>query len=141
MLVLALAGDFTNDRKYFDGVASGADYLLGRNAMGKSYVSGYGEKPLENPHHRFWAHQKDADFPSAPPGAISGGPNTARQDPIAQNEEDPQDPPWIDPACAPQKCYVDHIGAWSVNEITINWNSPFAWVAAWLDEKAKASAQ
>jgi endoglucanase len=33
---------------------------------------------------------------------------------------------------------VDHIEAYSVNEITINWNAPLAWVAAWLDEKAKA---
>ncbi len=43
--------------------------------------------------------------------------------------------------CVPQKCYIDHIEAWSANEITINWNSPLAWTVAWLDEKAKASAQ
>ena len=36
--------------------------------------------------------------------------------------------------CPPQKCFVDHIEAWSVNEITINWNAPFAWVLAYLDE-------
>jgi len=38
--------------------------------------------------------------------------------------------------CAPQKCYLDNIEAWSVNEITINWNSPFAWVTSFLDEQA-----
>ncbi len=37
--------------------------------------------------------------------------------------------------CAPQKCYLDNIEAWSVNEITINWNSPFAWVASFLAEQ------
>ncbi|MGK4003397.1 glycoside hydrolase family 9 protein [Sorangium sp. So ce1036] len=134
MIVLALAHDFTGEQKYFDGVASGADYLLGRNAMDKCYVSGYGEVPLENPHHRFWAAQLDPDYPAPPPGAVSGGPNTARQDPIAMEQ--------IDPECAPQKCYIDHIEAWSVNEITINWNGPFAWTVAWLDEKgAQAGSQ
>ena len=36
-----------------------------------------------------------------------------------------------------QKCFADNIEAWSVNEITINWNAPLAWVAAYLDEKGK----
>jgi endoglucanase len=39
--------------------------------------------------------------------------------------------------CAPQKCFIDNIEAWSVNEITINWNAPLAWVAAYLDEKGR----
>ncbi|WP_437730668.1 glycoside hydrolase family 9 protein [Sorangium sp. So ce1335] len=133
MLVLALAHDFTGEQKYLDGVVSGADYILGRNAMDKSYVSGYGENPLKNPHHRFWAAQLSNDYPAAPAGAVSGGPNTARQDPIAMEQ--------IDAACAPQKCYIDDIEAWSVNEITINWNGPFAWVASWLDEKGTQGAQ
>ncbi|WP_234022644.1 glycoside hydrolase family 9 protein [Sorangium cellulosum] len=140
MIVLALAHDFTEDAKYFNGVASGADYLLGRNAMDKSYVSGYGENPLRNPHHRFWAAQLSTEYPAAPPGCVSGGPNTARQDPIASNEAE-ADPPPVDPECAPQKCYIDHIEAWSLNEITINWNSPFAWAVAWLDEKGGQASQ
>ena len=43
--------------------------------------------------------------------------------------------------CAPQKCFVDNIEAWSANEIAINWNAPLAWVAAYLDEQAHADAQ
>ena len=39
--------------------------------------------------------------------------------------------------CAPQKCFVDHIEAWSTNEITINWNAPFAWLLFYLDEVAQ----
>ncbi|AUX34754.1 MULTISPECIES: glycoside hydrolase family 9 protein [Sorangium] len=136
MLVLALAHDFTGEQKYFDGVASGADYLLGRNPMDKSYVSGYGENPLQNPHHRFWAAQVDPEYPSAPPGAVSGGPNSGLEDEVAQEALDET----AERAkCTPQKCYLDDIGAWSVNEITINWNSPFAWTVAWLDEKAKSA--
>jgi endoglucanase len=126
-IILALANDFTGEQRYLDGVVSGLDYLLGRNPMDKSYVSGYGHNPLQNPHHRFWAHQLDASYPSAPPGAVSGGPNSGIEDPVAKRLD----------GCAAQKCYIDDINAWSVNEVAINWNSPLAWLTAWLDEKSK----
>jgi endoglucanase len=130
LIVLALAHDFTKQQKYFDGVATGMDYLLGRNPLGQSYVTGYGERPLQNPHHRFWAQQANAKYPSPPPGVLSGGPNS--------NVDDPYSKAAGLKGCAPQKCFVDHIEAYSVNEITINWNAPLAWVTAWLDEKAHA---
>ncbi|WP_437675873.1 glycoside hydrolase family 9 protein [Sorangium sp. So ce131] len=129
MIVVALAHDFTKQQKYLDGVVLGMDYLLGRNPLGQSYVTGYGDKPLENPHHRFWAHQANSKYPKAPPGIVSGGPNSSIQDPHAQSAGLK--------GCVAQRCFVDHIEAWSVNEITINWNAPFAWVAGFLDEKAK----
>jgi endoglucanase len=128
MVTLGLAHDFTKDVKYLNGVVAGMDALLGRNAMGRSYVTGYGERPLEHPHHRFWASQVSNRFPSAPPGIVSGGPNSGLQDPYVQAAGLK--------GCKPQKCFVDHIEAWSVNEITINWNAPLAWAAAYLDEKA-----
>ncbi|HEX2870709.1 MAG TPA: glycoside hydrolase family 9 protein [Polyangiaceae bacterium] len=131
LIVLALAYDFTKQQKYLDGVATGMDYLLGRNPLGQSYVTGYGEKPLQNPHHRFWAHQANAKYPSAPPGILSGGPNSSIDDPYAKAAGLK--------GCAPEKCFVDHIEAYSVNEITINWNAPLAWVSAWLDEKARSN--
>lgn len=128
MLILALAYDFTANQAYFTAVSDGMDYLLGRNPNDKSYVSGYGERPLQHPHHRFWADQVSSSFPPPPPGALSGGPNSGLQDPYAQV---------IFPnGCPPQKCYVDHIESWSTNEITINWNAPLAWVSAFLDEQS-----
>jgi endoglucanase len=131
MLVMALAYDFTNDAKYLNGVNEGMNYILGRNPMDQSYVTGYGERPLENPHHRFWSHQANAKFPSAPPGAVSGGPNSGLQDPYVKAAGLS--------GCAPEKCFVDNIEAWSANEITINWNAPLAWTAAFLDEKAEGA--
>jgi endoglucanase len=131
LIVIALAYDFTKQQKYRDGVATGIDYLLGRNPLGQSYVTGYGDKPLQNPHHRFWAHQANAKYPSAPPGILSGGPNSSIDDPYAKAAGLK--------GCAPEKCFVDHIEAYSVNEITINWNAPLAWVSAWLDEKARSN--
>lgn len=131
LIVLALAYDFTKQQKYLDGVATGIDYLLGRNPLAQSYVSGYGDKPLVNPHHRFWAHQANSKYPLAPAGVLSGGPNSNTDDPYAKAAGLK--------GCAPEKCFVDHIEAYSVNEITINWNAPLAWVAAWLDEKARSN--
>jgi len=129
MIVLGLAHDFTKQQKYLDGVVLGMDYLLGRNPLGQSYVTRYGVKPLENPHHRFWAFQANDKYPKPPGGVVSGGPNSNVDDPYSKGAGLR--------GCAAQKCFVDHIEAYSVNEITINWNAPFAWAAAYLDEKAR----
>jgi endoglucanase len=128
-LIMALANDFTGQRKYFDGVIDAMGYVLGRNPLGQCYVTGYGQKPLQWPHHRFWSYQVDKRFPQAPPGCLSGGPNSGLQDPYVQAAGLK--------GCAPQKCFVDNIEAWSANEITINWNSPLAWVAAFIDERGR----
>jgi endoglucanase len=126
MLVLALAYDLSGEARFVDGVIGGMDYLLGNNPLDQSYVSGYGARPLQNPHHRFWARQIDAAYPPPPPGAVSGGPNSGLEDPYARG--------YGLRGCAPATCYVDHIESYSTNEITINWNAPLAWVAAFLDE-------
>ena len=123
-VVLGVAYDLTQNTTYLNAVTQSMDYLLGRNAMNQSYLTGYGERPLTNPHHRFWAFQTDNDYPHAPPGAVSGGPNTGLEDPVAAARL---------VGCAPQKCFVDDIDSWSTNEITINWNAPLAWVSAFLD--------
>lgn len=127
-LVSALAYDFTKKPEYLRSVVFALDYLLGRNALGQSYITGHGERALQNPHHRFWAKQANAKLPAAPPGALSGGPNSGLQDPYAKAAGLP--------GCKPQKCFIDNIESWSTNEITINWNSPLFWVTAWLDEVA-----
>ena len=98
--------------------------MKGRNS--ESWASGYGARPLQNPHHRFWAHQIDRTLPPPPPGAVSGGPNSGLQDPYAQG--------FGLQGCAPATCFVDHIESYATNEITINWNAPLAWIAAFLDE-------
>ena len=123
-IILGVAYDLSGTEAYLNAVTQAMDYLLGRNAMNQSYITGYGERPLLNPHHRFWANQTNSAFPSAPPGAVSGGPNTGLEDPVAASQLT---------GCAPQKCFLDHIDSWSTNEITINWNSPLTWVAAFLD--------
>jgi len=130
-LVLAVASDITNNPKYAQVVEQAMDYLLGVNPLGFSYVSGYGVRSLENPHHRFWAHSKGARCPGPPPGALAGGPNSKLADPKASRRLS---------GCAFERCYVDDVDAYSVNEVAINWNAPLAWVAAWLDERGQGKA-
>jgi endoglucanase len=131
-ITLGLAYDFTKDPKYADAAENVLGYILGRNPMDQSYVTGFGFRPLQNPHHRFWAHQASAAFPEPPPGVLSGGPNQDLQDPygLAAGLR----------GCPPMKCFVDHIEAYSANEEAINWNAALAWVAAFLDERGADSA-
>lgn len=124
-MLIGLAHDFTGAAKYRAGVVAAMDYVLGRNPLGQSYVSGYGARPMRNPHHRFWAPSLDAKLPGPPPGVLSGGPNsTSMSDDVAKTMRG---------KCAPQRCWVDDINAFSMNEVAINWNAPLFWVAAWLD--------
>lgn len=129
-IVMAYAYDLTGDMKFISGVSTAMDYILGRNPLEQSYVTGYGEHATTNPHHRFWSYQLDTTFPMAPAGVLSGGPNSAMQD------------PWIKGmgfkvgTIAPQTCYLDHIESWSTNEVTINWNAPLAWTVSYLEDVA-----
>jgi len=128
-IVMGYSYDFSNDTKYLNALAESMDYILGRNPLYKSYVSGYGENALQNPHHRFWSNQVNPSFPKPPPGCLSGGPNSSLQDPYVQGQG------FSVGKYPAQKCYIDHIESWSTNEITINWNAPLSWVAAYLDER------
>lgn len=119
--ILALAARFTGEARYRDGAVDAMDYVLGRNPLDQSYVSGFGWKPMRNPHHRFWAHQFDARLPGPPPGVLSGGANSTV---------------FPEPASAPLKgkcmgtrCWIDDARAYAHNEVAINWNAPLVWLA------------
>ncbi|HWT13526.1 MAG TPA: glycoside hydrolase family 9 protein [Allosphingosinicella sp.] len=126
-MILGLARDWTGSERFRAGMLDAMDYLLGRNPLDRSFVSGYGARPMENPHHRFWAHSMDPAFPPPPPGALSGGPNnTMMSDDVARPMRG---------TCAPQTCWADDIRAFSLNEVAVNWNAPLVWVAAYLAER------
>jgi len=129
-IVMAYAYLLTKDEIYLDGAIGGMDYILGRNAMDYSYVTGYGTHAIEYPHHRYWARQIDETFPKAPNGVMCGGPNSGMQDPWVQGSG------WKKGEIPPQKCYLDNIEAWSVNECTINWNASLAWLAGFTAQEA-----
>jgi endoglucanase len=131
--VIGLVYDFTGDAKYAEAVGYGINYLFGQNALSNSYITGHGESRSQQPHHRFWAAVKDNSLPWAPPGSLIGGPNTGLEDDLSRGA--------LQANCLtrPQTCYLDDIGAWSTNEITINWNSSLAWVLAFWDDYSKGS--
>jgi endoglucanase len=126
-LVLAYAYEFTGDSRYLNGMTESMDWILGRNAIGISFVSGYGAYSMQHPHHRFWGNDEARGFPPPPNGALSGGVNAAPSDPAADEANLMSLPP--------ARRYVDDIGSWSTNEVTINWNAPLAWVTTYLDDK------
>jgi endoglucanase len=126
--VLGLAHDFTGQQSYKQAAFGALDYLMGRNPLNQSYIAGFGEKAVSHLHHRFWANQ--SGLPAAPAGSLSGGPNHELQDPVAQAQL---------AGCKSQKCFIDDIGAYSVNEVAINWNSGLAWLANWAAEKSSVS--
>lgn len=130
-IVMAHAHRLTGETRYLHAVMESMDYLLGRNALSFSFVSGYGANAMTNPHHRFWANQDFAGFPPPPPGVIAGGPNNGLNDPYAAAalSEAP-----------PAKRYLDNIEAFSTNEVTINWNAPLAWVVTYLDKTIRGAA-
>ena len=60
------------------------DYILGRNALNQSYVTGYGEHAAQNQHSRIFAHQLDPACRTRRAGSLAGGPNAGLQDPFAR---------------------------------------------------------
>ncbi len=129
-LVMGVAYDITKDVKYLSGATTAMGYIFGNNVLENSYVTGYGTNTTQYPHHRYWCPQMKTDWPYAPNGCLSGGPNSDMNDPLIQGAG------YKIGELAPMKCYLDKNDAWSVNEITINWNAPLVWMAAFAEEEA-----
>ena len=124
-LLLGTAWDITHHAPYREAARDAMDYILGRNPLDRSYVAGYGERPVGHPHHRFWAQGLGPGLPAPPPGVLSGGPNSATMvDDVARTMKG---------KCAPETCWADSPHAFTQNEVAINWNAPLVWVAAFLD--------
>jgi endoglucanase len=125
LVVVAAAERITGKQRYRDGLLTGLDYLFGRNALNISYVTGYGEVAAQNQHSRWYAAQLDPSLPHPPAGTLSGGPNSSIQDPVAQAKL---------LGCTGQFCYIDDIGSWATNELTINWNAALAHLIGYVSE-------
>lgn len=119
-MLLTYAYQLTGDIDYFNAALGSMDYLLGRNATGYSFVTGFGGKPPMDIHHR----QSAADDVSDPvPGFLAGGPNPHNTNDCGSEGY---------PSLIPAKCYVDDWCSYSTNEITINWNAPMVFLAGAL---------
>lgn len=120
---LLFAYRMTSEPKYLQGALKCADYLLGRNATGYCYVTGFGSKPSMNPHQRI----SFADGIVDPlPGFLVGGPNAGQQDGLD-----------FYPSKNPDESYLDHSDSYASNEIAINWNAGLFSFIGWLDAVVK----
>ncbi|MBB3223606.1 glycoside hydrolase family 9 protein [Pseudoduganella umbonata] len=129
-MVLLHGYRMTSKRDYLDAAQAGLDYALGRNAVGISFVTGFGTKSPMHPHHR----PSEADGIRAPvPGWIVGGPQPAQQD--------KKDCPVPYPSALPARSYVDHACSYASNEVAINWNAPLVYVSAGVQALTPAAGK
>jgi len=110
--LLAIANLVAPDGRYVDAALDQLHYVLGRNPMSKSYVTGYGADPVKNPHNRTMF-----SIGRIVPGVLVGGPNEQAQDGIAPRSDGP-------------RSYVDDTRAYSVNENAIDYNASLVFAAA-----------
>ena len=121
-ILAALVSKGEQKEQYTQAALEQLHYLLGRNALNVSYVTGHGEHAFKNPHNR----PTFADGIELPmPGWVSGGPFKTPCDPKACE--------LIPAGTPPMKCYVDEVESYSTNEITIYWNSPAVFMTAYFE--------
>lgn len=113
-MLYRMAYNLTGDEKYNEYARYQIDYLLGVNPLGYCYVTGYGTLSPEHVHHR-----PSQAIGKPMPGMLVGGPNSNPSDPYAATV-------LLD--FEGGMCYVDNDSAFSVNEITIYWNSPLIYL-------------
>lgn len=120
-IALLFADQYVAKGKYRRYALENIDCLLGRNALGYCYVTGFGQKSPMHPHHRPSA----ADGIDAPfPGMLVGGPNPGQQDKGSN---------LVYPSSLPDESYVDHADSYASNEIAINWNAALVGLLCWVD--------
>ena len=122
-MALLYADRLLGTTQYSRYALQNADYLLGCNATGYCYVTGFGDKSPMHPHHRI----SEADAVEAPfPGMLVGGPNPGQQD-----KRDMHDA--VYPSNYPDESYIDNMESYASNEIAINWNASLVAFLCWLD--------
>ncbi len=118
-IVLLTAYRFTKHDDLLHAALGNMDYLMGRNATGYCFLTGFGTKRVMHPHHRI----SMADGIQDPiPGLLSGGPNPGQQDKCDTY-----------PNRYADESFTDDDRSYASNEIAINWNAPMVYLAAALD--------
>ena len=112
----------TGEEKYLVNAERCLNYILGQNATGFCYVTGFGTHPTKDPHHRLsYSHPK-----GTLPGFLAGGPNPAQQDALTDGVKYPENVP-------ADESYLDYQPSYASNEVTINWNVTLFALSAGID--------
>lgn len=116
----------TGNEKYYTAALKALDYLLGKNPLDMSFMTGFGTKSPKMPHHR----PSTSDNVEEPiPGMLVGGPQPGGEDVGSAAE-------W---KCADYRtgqaatAYTDQRCSYATNEVAINWNAPLAYLAGALE--------
>ena len=116
----------TGEQKYYKAAVKVLDYLLGKNPLDMSFVTGYGSKSAKHPHHR----PSTSDNVEEPiPGMLIGGPQPGGEDVGPKAEWKCDDYRTGQAATA----YTDQQCSYATNEVAINWNAPLAYLAGALE--------
>lgn len=119
---LLYAYRLTGEEKYRINAERCLNYILGQNATGYCFVTGFGQKPVCHPHHRLsYSHPKGTH-----PGFLAGGPNRMRQDAETDGVKYPKN-------ISADESYLDFQPSYASNEVTINWNVTLFALTAGLD--------
>jgi endoglucanase len=121
-ILLIYAYMLTKDVKYLNAAATNGDYLLGKNATGYSFLTGFGYRSVKHPHHR---PSISDEIEEPVPGLLSGGPNPGAQQSDSQYYEFTE----------PETCFADIEGSFATNEIAINWNAPAVYLFGAIEAK------
>lgn len=126
-ITLMMGYKLTGNADYLKAAQANCDYILGRNATGYCYVTGFGTKQVMHPHHRLSA----SDTVAEPiPGLLVGGPNPGQQD---KNDKSYSGTKLVYPSNIPDESFVDNQESYASNEIAINWNAALAAFLGWLN--------
>lgn len=114
MLIAAKYASDDLKKEYEQAVYDQLSYILGQNATGYCFLTGYGSLSAQNPHHR-------PSIATGKPmsGMVIGGPDGNMEDSFIKS---------VMAGTPPAKCYADNAQSYSTNEITIYWNSPFVYL-------------
>jgi len=103
-----------------------ADYILGKNATGYCFVTGFGSRTVVNLHHSV----SIADgIQGSLPGFVPGGPNPSMQD--ASTSEHGEGAHYE--SKLPAKAYVDDVLSYASNENDICYSAPVLALISALD--------
>ena len=112
--VLLIAHQLNPKQEYMDTAADQIDIVLGRNALGYSFVTGEGIASVRYPHHRIVNSVR-----VLLPGFMVGGANGSGGDPVVDK---------IKAENPPAKSYTDNVASYASNEYAIDYNAQLAFV-------------
>ena len=123
-IILLLANHIHPNPVFHDDAVEQLHYLLGRNPLSMSYVTGIGHRSPKKPYHPF----SEKDKVEEPvPGLLVGGPNQFLNDGLLKRTFPAATPPAL--------IYLDDVESFSSNETSISWNAALTFVASWMADE------